>query len=220
MNKRGQFYIFVSVILALAIFVVVSQVNTLEERILLEDFNELSKNFATEAPKSINKILSTATTETKPEDIGGTLDATFTNNFVKYARTQDPNIGFIYIYKITLPPTTGGTTVQELYYIANYLPGTSTAKVCTEDFCQVLPSSTDESINNIKLNIGGQTFKQNVPTELRTFGLGTSSSTDPITKIEIGEITYDVGLTGVKNLKIIGRSEDKAKEVTSIFETY
>ncbi|MEW6063098.1 MAG: hypothetical protein AB1571_01875 [Nanoarchaeota archaeon] len=193
MNKKGQFFIFVAVILALVIYVVVSQVNRIEEKILLEDFNELSKNYATEAPKKVNDIVKDVadkTPEEQTEAIEGGLNS-FTSDFLDYAKTQDPNMGFVYVY---YDKNTGD------YLVSNYL---SSGTIETIDGGQI-PSGQESTISNIKLDVAGQTFKQNVPIKLTTFGnlnSGVSQSPD----IKIGGITYKPNLEG-KSIAIIAQS--------------
>jgi hypothetical protein len=91
MNKKGQFYLIAAILFCLAIFSVTIQFNKLEEKILLDDFKELSENYATEAPKVINTAIE------ENQDPKENLDE-FTEDFVAYARRRDPNIVFIYVY--------------------------------------------------------------------------------------------------------------------------
>jgi len=193
MNKKGQFFIFVAVILALVIYVVVSQVNRIEEKILLEDFNELSKNYATEAPKQVNDILKGVAgnpTKDPTTEVNDGLGI-FTEDFLDYAKTQDPNIGFVYMYY-------DKNTKQ--YYVSNYLSSGAIETVEGDS----IPTGQDETINSIKLDIAGQTFKQNVPVELTTFGnLNSGESSAP--SIKIGGIVYKPDMEG-KSLAIISQS--------------
>ena len=54
MNKRGQFFIFVAIIVALLVFTLITKSNTIREEVTLQNFEQLSQNYLTESPKVIN----------------------------------------------------------------------------------------------------------------------------------------------------------------------
>ncbi|MBT4322040.1 hypothetical protein HOD53_02525, partial [Candidatus Woesearchaeota archaeon] len=56
-NKRGQFYIIISVILAIAVFSVTSNPNIIQEAILFESFESLSNNYIHESGYVVNSAL-------------------------------------------------------------------------------------------------------------------------------------------------------------------
>jgi len=92
MNKRGQFFIFVAIIVALLVFTLITKSNTIREEVTLQNFEQLSQNYLTESPKVINyAIYSVESPEVSL--------SSFTEEFVnKYAKNNDPNIGLVYVY--------------------------------------------------------------------------------------------------------------------------
>ena len=56
MNKKGQLYILVAMILCVAIFMLVSQYNVVEQEKMRDDFDELSDNYAIESTKLLNSL--------------------------------------------------------------------------------------------------------------------------------------------------------------------
>jgi len=91
MNKRGQFFIFVAIIVALLVFTLITKSNIIREEVTLQNFEQLSQNYLTESPKVINyAIYSVQSPETELSD--------FSDDFKKYAEKTDPNIGLVYVY--------------------------------------------------------------------------------------------------------------------------
>ncbi|MDD5651304.1 MAG: hypothetical protein PHF86_12960, partial [Candidatus Nanoarchaeia archaeon] len=137
MDKRGQFFILGAIILMLALFVLIVKVNTYEEKMLLENFPELTSNYKTEAPKVINDAL------LNNQDPVNSIES-FTGSYIAYARTIDPNLGIIYAYR---NPKTGEILIQ------NYGKGPITAAQGN------LFPATEETLNGVSLDLGGTNFK-------------------------------------------------------------
>lgn len=199
MNKRGQFFILVAVIVCLAVFVLVTEVNTYEEKKLLEDFPDLSKNYMKEAPKVVNDVilnpLSGATPEKTLED--------FTKNFTNYAQSIDPNVGIVYVYK-KLEETNPEFTV------ANFLNENDITEVCGDTSANTcfdsLFSDYTKSISEISLNIGKMEFKKSVPIKVTNFdeNLNNANVLEGSFYLQIGGIFYPI--KSGENLQIIVKS--------------
>ena len=71
MYKRGQFYIIIVIILALSIFLVSGEQNTIKEVTLFQDFDDISENYVEEAPKVVNYAVYVTTEDPneRPKDI-------------------------------------------------------------------------------------------------------------------------------------------------------
>src|SRR3989344_9089003 len=150
MYKKGQFFIFAAIVISLAVFAVTIQSNRIEERVLAEDFNDLSKNYATEVPKVINDAIKNSPDD--PTVRQGMVD-TFTDRFLKYARTIDPNLGMAYVYK--------DPSLPDKVIVKNALGETITISSKSTE-ATTLFSTNEKTINAISLNLGGQDFKQSV----------------------------------------------------------
>lgn len=91
MDKKGQIYILVALILCVAIFMLVSQYNVVEQEKMRDDFDELSDNFAIESTKFLNSLFISE---------GNVFDSftNFTILFTSYSKAQNPNFGLIYAF--------------------------------------------------------------------------------------------------------------------------
>ncbi|MBU0930194.1 MAG: hypothetical protein KJ623_03935 [Nanoarchaeota archaeon] len=126
----------------------------------------------------------------------------FTANFTNYARTIDPNLGFIYVYR---DKETGQT------YVDNYLGLDTPANIYTSnplstDPTDVLLSDDTNSINDVSLNINGFTFKKTIPVKVRNFddsyGIGIYPGQ---IYLEIAGLFYPINLEN--DFQVIGTSE-------------
>lgn len=186
MNKRGQFFILGAVILAMALFVLMAKVNTYEEKILLEDFPDLANNYKTESINVLNDALLNG------EDPTAKLYS-FSDNYVQYARTINPNLGFVYAYK-----NPAGQVV-----VTNYNP--NSIKVGENGIF----SSDATSVNEVSLDINGINFKTTVPTKLTAFDKSYNqyiTDSDQMV-IDIGGIFYPLDLAK-QPLQIISSAQD------------
>jgi len=92
MEKRGQVYILVAIVLAMVIFGLVTVVNKVEQENIESDFKELSDNYASESARLINSMIA------NPDiDISETF-VKFTASFTSYAKTVNPKFGLIYAF--------------------------------------------------------------------------------------------------------------------------
>ena len=93
MDKRGQFFIFVAIIVALLVFTLITKSNTIREEVTLQNFEQLSQNYLTESPKVINYAIYSVSPEAAAYEL-----SKFSTDFKKYAEKTDPNIGLVYLY--------------------------------------------------------------------------------------------------------------------------
>jgi len=92
MNKRGQVFLLGAIIIGLALVAVSVKYNTATEYKLLSDYEELSGNYLTEAPKVINYA--------KYENLDeGEKLKEFTKSYKEAASKKDPNFGIFYMYR-------------------------------------------------------------------------------------------------------------------------
>lgn len=191
MNKRGQFFILGAMIMALALFVLMVRVNTYEEKILLEDFPDLSKNYESESVKVVNDALLNNLDENKAL-------SDFTKDYVNYARTLDPNLGFVYVYY----NRTSGEAV-----VSNYLGDQAVNVYTIGSKTDALFGDSSKSINDVSLNIGGIEFKKTIPVNVNNFDPSMTTETFPgKISLEIAGVFYDVPSSGSGPLTVIARS--------------
>ncbi|MDD5133604.1 MAG: hypothetical protein PHD81_00415 [Candidatus Nanoarchaeia archaeon] len=198
MNKRGQFFILIAVILCGVILILSSRLNTYEERILLEDFPDLSANYAEETPKVVNDaILTNGNPETALED--------FTKNFTNYARSIDPSLGVIYVYRSIKPGTDENV---HTFKIGNFLSKenedptySDAAWVCSnteQSSCtDSLFSDTSKTVNELSLDVAGMKFTKTVPTKVTNFDSELSTANVDLTTgqfyLQIAGVFYKIG---------------------------
>jgi len=200
MNKKGQFFLIAAVLFCLAIFSITIHFNKLEERALLEDFQDLSQNYANEAPKVVNSAIE------EGKDAEDNLDK-FTEEFLNYARKKDPNIGFFYVY---LDPSTGKLITK------NFLQTGDTATIGDK----TVFSENEETINKISLSMNPEEeFSLNVPTKVKNFDESYTKaiileSVNAPVWVEIGGIFYRVNPIG-KNLNIIAKTSTPGVDSTT-----
>lgn len=192
MDKRGQFYIIIAIIISLAFFSIVIPQNKVEEVILFEDFNDISLNYAQEAPKVANYgIFNDLNTKDLLSD--------FTKNFLLFVRQRNPTIELIYIYN-------NGSRV----HLSSYL--SETTVVSSADYeTSTLLGADETTFNNVNLKVGGKDFIQQVPLQIKNFGDEFSSTDLPSSNniiLNIGGIfhNFDLGSQGPE-LKVLLRSK-------------
>ena len=91
MDKRGQIYILIAIILAGVIFLLVSQSNVIREKLFVDRFEQISQNYVTEGNKLINSLLTEEATS------GHKKFFDFTDEFVSYLEKQEPDVGVVYV---------------------------------------------------------------------------------------------------------------------------
>ena len=93
MNKKGQIYLVVSLIIGLVIFVLTSKPNIINVTPSEDDFSEISQNFNQESGRFISsRIKEGATSEMISEHFNG-----FGLTFTQYSKSQNPSFGLIYL---------------------------------------------------------------------------------------------------------------------------
>ena len=93
MEKRGQFYILVALVIGVIIFLIVSQTNIFLQEDQSTDIKALSENYITESNKLINTLIGT-----KRENVSEVLSQATTTFVYEYAKTRDPKFGLVYVF--------------------------------------------------------------------------------------------------------------------------
>ena len=200
MDKRGQFFIVGAIILALVLFILMTVVNTYREENLLEDFPDLTNNYKIESVKVINDAL---LNDQEPKE---KLD-TFTGKYIDYAKTIDPNIGLIYIYREKKE-----IGVPAVSHVKNYL-NDETVTIYTRgqgitEGADDLFSDSQNSLNDISIDVDGFQFKKTVPIKVCNYGESYCSGNFPgggALYAEIAGIFYPIKL--YQNFQVITKSE-------------
>jgi hypothetical protein len=202
-NKRGQFYLIISIILAVAVFGVTAKSNTIQPAVLFEDFEDLSDNYIQESEHVINYAL-----ERDDQDVEVYLDD-FTKDYIKYARQRNPDLKILYVYSDGSEAT-----------LVNYLdePVTTDA-IGTE----VITGSGEPLAQDVQINIGGKAFSYKVPVRAENFGYGWYSGsvpTDPFQLTVAGFVhNFDISSTGPE-LKVIVNLPEGQAEISEGTEGY
>lgn len=92
MEKEGQVYILVAIVLAIVIFGLVTVVNKVEQESIESDFEALSDNYASESAKLINAMIADPSIDISSAFIN------FTLLFTSYSKTVNPKFGLIYAF--------------------------------------------------------------------------------------------------------------------------
>ncbi|QQG38927.1 MAG: hypothetical protein HYS32_00470 [Candidatus Woesearchaeota archaeon] len=93
MEKRGQFYIIVALIVGVLVFFIVSQSNLFIQEKPSTEFSELSENYVVESNKLVNSLLGAPR-----EEVEKVLAERTTEYVYQYAKTKDPSFGLIYVF--------------------------------------------------------------------------------------------------------------------------
>ncbi len=209
MNKRGQFFILGAIILALALFVLMVKLNTFDETFLIKDFYPLSENYKTESVKVVNDAIAQGGTITPNKALND-----FTEKYVNYARTIDPNVGFVYVY---WNKTSGEAQIN------NYL-GNTPVNLYTyspkQQETDSLFGDTANSISDVSLSIGGLEFKKTIPVHIKNFDDNANSGEfSGKISLEIAGVFYDIPAN--TPLTIIARSAtgDEKKQPVGVSAT-
>lgn len=115
MNKRGQLYILVALVLSIVIYGMVTISNRVEQESVESFFESLSNNYAVESAKIINSLAE------EREQIPGAF-RNFSLLFTSYSKTQNQRFELIYAFDF-----------NNSLYIGNYLK--SRIFFCTEEDC-------------------------------------------------------------------------------------
>ncbi len=200
MEKRGQVFLVAGIILALVLFSVSVVYNDYEEKILLEDFPDLSENYEREATKVVNEALLSGS---NPAEVSTELDE-FTSDYVDYARERDPNIGFVYVY---------WDRKEQNYIIRNYLKeGDPINFENNNGELDTIFPTTENALTDISIETGEFTFKKTIPVKLNNFDEDYSGTTTDLIKMEIGGIFYPVDALNPERLQILAKSSSGIEE--------
>jgi len=153
MDKRGQFYLIIAVIISLAIYGITYKVNTIQEPELWEDFNDVSENYLVESTYVVNLALRSQ------EDVQDKLDG-FTRDYLDYAKKRDPDLNLLYIYS-------NGTNIS----VQSYLDSASAVQEYT------VIGGNQELVQDVTIRIGGKEFIYKVPINSENFGEGWNGVT-------------------------------------------
>ena len=201
MDKRGQFYIIIAIIISLAFFSIITPQNRMEESILFQDFNDVSLNYVEEAPKVANYGIF--------NDLNiNSLLSDFTKDFLTFAKQRNPTVELIYVYN-------NGTNVN----MKSYLDETTIVESNETTFN--LLGAEESTINNVNLNIAGKDFTQQIPLQIKNFGDEFSSVDFPSSKniiLNVGGIIHNFDLSSQgPELKVLIRS--KTGSIVQIYKT-
>lgn len=104
MDKRGQIYLLIALVMSVVIFGLVTVTNQANQESMNSDFEKLSQNYASESAKLVNSMMAV-----DPSTIGDDFKK-FSFLFTSYSKTQSPDFGLIYAFQY------GGKL-----YLGNYL---------------------------------------------------------------------------------------------------
>ena len=197
MDKRGQFYIIIVLIAAIAMYGVSSDVNTIEEPKLFEDFSDLSNNYIKESSRIVNYALFNNQNATD-------LLPSFTVNFLSYAKQKNPTVSLIYFYS-------NGSAVE----VRNYLNETTNITL-EENTTEGLFGASQPSVSEMSIEVGGIDFIHNFPTDIQNFGEGFYSASIPPQLIDfsVSGIIHSFDLSTGPSINIFLRSsEGKVEQV-------
>ena len=184
MKKRGQIFILAALILILVVFLLVSQSNIIRDRLFSDKFEDLTKNYETEGNKLINSVLETQA------DPSGNFKI-FSDNFVDYSTTQDPDIGTLYVLNYETTTSIGIYNMQ--IQAIDIEPQPDNIQSCIAQY--------DASVSS---EVGGTNF--NLPTSCEI-------TYDNINKVEITTIdgfiyTFDIE-SGKPQLKLVVKKDEQ-----------
>lgn len=199
MQRKAQFYIIITVIIAVVVTGLITILNYALVRPEPIQFYDLSKQLERETTKVIDYGVYSE------QDIPSHIED-FVNNFIKYAHEKDPNLGLIYIYG------NANTLI-----VANY--GKDDAGVITETNKTVLYGSEAQAISQIRMDIGGQQVGKKIVEEKGIFG-GIKTVFGPSKKVvvNISDRVYEFDLRGQQYFFAIVKSEKEGETYYNLIE--
>jgi len=196
MNKKGQFYIIIVLVICMALYGVTREENTIKEATLFEDFSQLSANYIEETPKVINYVIK------ENGDVYTELGE-FTEEFLDYAKKRNSNVGIFYVYN------DGSGNVE----LRNYMSETGYTDLGT------ISGFDEEIIQSVTVEIGGKDFYHQVPVGINEFGEGwyTSSGQTNNFDLTLGGIVHNFDLTdpNIPEFIVILKSELEPEGVST-----
>jgi len=213
MNKRGQFYIIMAVIIALAIYSLYLPQNKIQTVTLFEDFKDVAINFQSEAPKVINYALNI---QDDPKD----YIEPFSRDFLKQARETNPNVHLALVY-----------SDGQRIYVKNFFdeatiayPGCDIVVDPTCNEYQTIFGEEQSTVNSITLNVSGKNFEHDVPVKIRNFGEEFSSTIIPnppanFIVLDIGGVFHNFDLSGAgPRLEFIMELENNPQDYIEVIQ--
>jgi hypothetical protein len=193
MNKRGQFYLIIVIILAVVAYGVSSEINSVEEPILFEDFSDVSENYIREGANVINYAIYNNVS------VNETLSS-FSKEFLTYAKQRNPTVSLLYMYS-------NGTNIT----IKNFFSQTAVINNRTTF------GSEEVLVEDIAVEVGGKEFIHQVPIKIEDFGEGWYSLVTPTDKLNlsVGGIihNFDFRRSDVSEFKVILKAKGQRREV-------
>jgi len=194
-NRKGQFFLIMTGIIAVIIIGLATSVNYAITQPEPTVFYDLSKNFDVETLKVIDYGLFQA-----PPTANESL-ASFIANFTTYAKEKDPNIELVYLF--------GNEQSIGVYNIAN-----KQIAVCDNSGkCTDVSGKGQEASSDISLEIiAGQVASKEVSYGIENIVPTSTSVTTPHVTIKLAGIEYDFYVPENNQFYFILRTE-KGKEV-------
>ncbi len=180
LGKRGQFYLIAAIIIVLILYSLAVRVNVFQEQPRFTDFNRIAGNYINEVAGVVNHGVYTRLNSIDIQN----LVSEFTQRFLQYARTRDPNIGLVYVY------ADDSKTIIE-----NDMSGQIVRYDSATEPSGKLFNSDTETINEIGINVGGENFIHDVPVKLKSFSSSyytTTLSAVDFLKLDIAGVAYTV----------------------------
>lgn len=141
MNKRGQIYILVSLILGLIIFVLSSKPNIINISSAKDDFKDISVNYNQESSRFLNSLI-------KEKIVDSVLIkdkfTSFSLVFAQYSKSQNPSFGLIYLLNY-----------NNRLYLGNFLDKQIIINDENWPANQVIPGCFEQINTTIKYGVGG-----------------------------------------------------------------
>lgn len=135
MQKRGQIYLLVALVMSVVIFGLVTVTNQARQESLKSDFEKLSQNYATESARLVNSLMA------NPEEDIGQRFTDFSLLFTSYSKTQSPDFGLIYAF-----------VYNQKLYVGNFL---KTGLEVDCDTCgEGYPKSIDGCYSDLPASVG------------------------------------------------------------------
>lgn len=197
--KKGQIYILSVLIIGFLLFTIITPSNFIHQRVIDDDFEELSKNYQLESSKLINELLNKEGTN---EEVISDTFLNFTVLFTSYSKTKNPNFGLIYAFPYNGEVFIGNYADTDLTFVAgnsltnHYLPG------C---FSEV---STSISLYGISLSV-----PDIVPADYANCITSINYPVGDIIKFTIENIDYDFELKESRSDIIIVSRENLQEDI-------
>ncbi len=200
MNKRGQFYIILAVIIIVIIAGLVTTANYALKQKKPVKFYDLSEDYESETTKIIDYgVFTQGMTKTQIES---TIEG-FTTEFLGYAQEKDPNLQLIYIYGDET-----GITVD------NYALSGGNILTSSGSETSITGGSTPVE-STISIQYGNKTFTRDVEEKMRNFMDVSQTIDDPggWVKVEIAGVLHTFDLKSGEAFYYVVATEGNEREI-------